>query len=108
MATLQNPGDVKNVTYIDLPATNQVAAIWTVNLRSSSDQITVPQLESTGGVGSLKTTTTVSAAAASNGQNVITIGSGSAGDTFVFATLHRVGVLNNLTLVPGQFGNTPS
>ncbi len=114
MAALQNPGDVKSVKYVDLPATNQVAAIWTVNLRSSSDTIPVPGLESTSGVGSLKATTTVSASAISPtsqtgytdaslvGHSLITIASGSAGDTFVFATLHRVGALNNLTI-----DNTP-
>jgi hypothetical protein len=97
MATLQTPGDVKSVKFIDLPATDQVAGIWTVTLRSSSDTIVVPGLESTNGVGSLKATTTVTAAAISAGQTTVTIAAGAAGDVFTFATLHRPGALNNLS-----------
>ncbi len=97
MAALQTPGDVKNVKFVDLPATDQVLGIWTVTLRSASDTIVVPGLESTSGVGSLKATTTVSAGALTEGQNTVTIASGSAGDVFTFATLHRVGFLNNLS-----------
>lgn len=98
MAALQLPGDIVSVKWIDLPVTNQVAGIWTVKLRSSSDTIVVPGLESTSGVGSLKATTTVSAGALTEGQNTITIASGSAGDTFVFSTLHRIGMLNNTSI----------
>lgn len=98
MAALQTPGDVINVQFHDLKVTNQTVGIWTVKLRSSSDTIVVPGLESTSGVGSLKATTTVSAGALTEGQNTITIASGSAGDVFVFTTLHRVGALNNLEI----------
>ena len=103
MAALQLPGDIVSVKFVDLPATDQVAGIWTVKLRSSSDTITVPGLESTSGVGSLKATTTVSAAALTNGENVVTIASGTAGDTFTFSTLHRPGVTNNT-----GFDHTPA
>ena len=97
MAALQNPGDVINVQFLDLRVTDQVVGVWTVKLRSAEDTIVVPGLESTSGVGSLKATTTVAAGALTDGQNTITIASGSAGDTFVFTTLHRVGFLNNLS-----------
>ena len=82
---------------MDLPAADQVAGIWTVKLRSASDTILVPGLESTSGVGSLKATTTVSAGALTEGQNTVTIALGSAGDVFTFATLHRAGFISNLS-----------
>ena len=119
MAILQTPGDVKSVKFVDLPATAQIAAIWTVTLRSAADTIVVPGLESVSAVGSLKATTTVTAEAGQAGgtsaispqsvsgytdatpqigSSIINIASGSAGDVFVFATLHRPGAINNLSI----------
>jgi len=97
MAALQMPGDVKCSKMVDI-SVNQVAGFWTVVLRSASDTIVVPGLESTSAVGSLKPTTTVSAGALTEGNNTVTIAGGAAGDVFTFATLHRKGMVNNLSI----------
>ncbi len=103
MAALQTPGDVVSVKFIDLPATDQVAGIWTVRLRSASDTIVVPGLASTAGVASLSPTVTISAGALTNGENTLTTLLGTAGAIYQFATLHRPGVTNNT-----GFDHTPA
>jgi hypothetical protein len=97
MPELQTPGDVKSVKFVDLTATDQVAGIWTVTLRSASDTIVVPGLESTSGVGSMKAAHTVTAGALTEGQNTVTIAGGSLGEICVFSTLHRPGFISNLS-----------
>jgi hypothetical protein len=98
MPALHMPGDVKNVKFVDIVADNRTIGIWTVTLRSASDTMSVPGLASTSGVGSMTSGISVSAASISEGENVLTITGGSLGDEASFATLHRVGMSNNLSI----------
>tara|TARA_R110000765_G_scaffold425909_1_gene539989 strand:+ start:3548 stop:3856 length:309 start_codon:yes stop_codon:yes gene_type:complete len=98
MAALQTPGDVISIKTVDVRAIRQVAKIYTVRLRSAEDTIVVPGLASTNAVGSLTTGITVAAGALTSGQNTVTITGGALGTRATFATLHRVGMTNNLTI----------
>lgn len=97
MATLQTPGDVKHNSFVDIKPINKVAGLWVVRLRSSSDLLTVPGLDSTSAVGSLTSGITASNFYIDEGQSLLTITGGSDGDEAVIATLHRKGFVNNLS-----------
>tara|TARA_R110000751_G_scaffold5489_2_gene24990 strand:+ start:789 stop:1097 length:309 start_codon:yes stop_codon:yes gene_type:complete len=98
MAALQTPGDVISIKTVDVRAIRQVAKIYTVRLRSAEDTIVVPGLASINAVGSLTTGIAVAADALTSGQNTVTITGGALGTRATFATLHRVGMTNNLTI----------
>jgi hypothetical protein len=99
MAALDNPGNVVNVQTITLPAARQVAMLWDLKLQSSSDTLNVPALASTDAVSSLTTGVTATNSDTPNeGEASIVIASGSEGQRVVVATLHRVGMSNNLTI----------
>lgn len=96
MAALQTPGDVISIQSVDILPTRQVSKIYTVKLRSASDTIVVPGLASTSAVGSLTSGITVTAGALTEGQNTVSIAGGALGTKATFATLHRIGISNNL------------
>lgn len=97
MASLQTPGDVISVRFVDVPSLDQVVGIWHLKLRSSSDTLVVPGLLSTDGAENLEATIAVSAGALTEGQTTLTITGGSLGTETLIVTRHRTGFLNNLS-----------
>jgi hypothetical protein len=100
MATLNGATDFKLIKFEDIPATNQVAGIWTVTLQTSTDFLVnvVPTLETTSSICSLTSGITAVAGAAGGGFNTIQITGGSDGQDLTFVTLHRKGNSNHLSL----------
>ncbi len=93
--------DVKDVTFVDIPATDQVAAIWTIKLRNTTyDLLKVSGLESVDAVASLTDGVTAEADLLVDGHNLVVLTPSSediSGDVMV-ATLHRRGAINNLSI----------
>lgn len=99
MAILQLPGDIKSVEFVDLKAINKTAGFWVVNLRSASDVLVVPGLDSTSSVASLTSGVTASNFYLYDGtESPLEITGGSSGTEAVIATLHRKGLVNNLSV----------
>lgn len=98
MATLQTPGDIKSVSFVDIKSVNKTASLWVVNLRSSSDLLMVPGLDSTSAIGSLTSGISVANYYLYAGQqSPIVITGGSSGTQAVIAALHRRGLINHLS-----------
>lgn len=97
MASLNNASDARP-RLIDVPGrTDQLAGIWVLQMKSASDTVTVPELDtrsasndqSSARVLSPATGVTANAAATtSNGENVVTIAGSSAGSEVILLTLH--------------------
>jgi len=89
MANLQNPGDVKHLSFSTwnyVPDAH--AKIWVVRLRSASDRLEVPILSSTHAVTSLTSPVTVKFYSATSTAASLEITGGHAGLDAVFVTLH--------------------
>lgn len=96
MATLDALG-VLSYNTLKLGSARQVVSIWHLELKSSSDTLTVPGLSATTSVASLTNGISVSAGALTNGDNTLTITGGTAGTKCVIACLHRDRISNNLS-----------
>lgn len=95
---LQLPGDIRHQSFHDLKAINKVAGFWVVRLRSAADVLVVPALDSTSAVSSLTSGVTASSFYIHDGtESPLEITGGSLGTTAVIATLHRQGLVNNLS-----------
>lgn len=99
MANLNDTNDILDFEVLDLKTARQAITFWHLRLRSNSDTFTVPRLEDTNSAGSLTDQITVSAAAESGGQNVITVTGGSDGQKVIVATAHLKNRLNNNSFV---------
>lgn len=107
MASLDNPHDAGS-TYVDVPGrTDQMARVWRLKMKSSSDTVTVPELLTRSGSNDQSSVrvldpatgvTANSAATTSNNENVVTIAGSSAGSEVVLFTLHTRS--NRGTVVP--------
>jgi len=89
MADLQNPGDIKHLSFSTgniLPEAH--AKIWVVRLRSSMDYLEVPILAGTPTVASLTSPVTAAFYSATSIAALLEITGGSAGQDVVLVTLH--------------------
>lgn len=99
MATLNTLGVISS-KFDKVPGRpDQSIGIWVLTLQSAEDTFTVPDLESTSGVGSMTSGISVSAAANSTaGTSVLTVTGGSFGTIAIVTTLHLRGRVNNLAI----------
>ena len=96
MATLEQ-GDIRTVIFQDIKVLDKVVGFWVLNLRSASDRLTVPQLDTPSGVGCPDSSVTAAFYSATSSEASIKITGGEAGDDSIVITLHKQGRINNLT-----------
>ncbi len=97
MASLDNP-HYASVRTVDIPGRpDQVARIWSLTMRSTSDTLTVPQLHTRSGSADQSScnvlepgtgVTATAAATTSNNENVVTLAGSTAGTKIVFVSVH--------------------
>ena len=105
MASLDNGGHNAIPRFIDVPGVARMIGIWRVKALSSSDTLTVPELDTRSAsadqssVRVLEPATGVTATAAAtttNQENVVTLAGASEGDELVVITVHPLGKRNVL------------
>jgi acetyl-CoA acetyltransferase len=91
-------GDIRHSASHDVRPIDKVCKVWVVTLRSASDLLQVPGLDTNDGCASLTTGVSAASFYVADGESLVALTGGSNGTEAVVVTLHREGLSNNLSL----------